>query len=359
MSKNTNYVEMLRNYRKANEPLLIFGGPGIGKSEICKQAADGDEVKDVRLSMMEPIDMRGMPVIGKVESKPSRKSGEDGVKVVDLTSTPTVEWARPDFLPTSGSGIILFDELNTADPSVQNAALQFILDRRCGPHKLGDGWWIVACGNKNTHKAHVNPLSAPLRNRFTIIEMEADFNQWRNWAMTIGNVHADVLGFMSATSGEHLYQPPVDEYGNFPTPRAWARVSRLITAGIEDREAIEGTVGKAAAGWFLEYRRETKNMPDIDALLEGKATYEDGPSKLSLTYAVVSNLLHRTIKKLDLLDKAAGVFQATNIRPEIASLFFAGIMAQKDNNVVTMLIKSKNFKAWNTKHSALLEAYKV
>ena len=342
---NSNYVEMIKSYRRAGVPLLIFGAPGIGKSEICKQAADGDEVKDVRLSMLEPVDMRGMPLVNRTSD-----------------SDPTVAWARPDFLPTSGSGIILFDEINTADPSVQNAALQFILDRRCGPHKLADGWWIVACGNKSSHKAHVNPLSAPLRNRFVIVEMEPDFNQWRNWAMTIGAIEPDVLGFMSYCSGEHLYQPPVDEYGNFPTPRAWATVSKLLKAGIDDRQAVEGAVGKAAAGWFLEYRREAKNLPDIDALLDGKTSYEDGPSKMSLTYAVVSNILHRTVRKLSIFEKAAGVMAGTNgcrIRPEIASLFFAGMLAQKDPKIMPMLIKSASFKSWNEKHKQLLADYKV
>jgi|LakMenEpi03Aug12_release.lakeMendotaPanAssembly.Ray.scaffolds.fasta_scaffold00026_118 hypothetical protein len=340
MAASINYVEKLKQYRNANVPLLIFGGPGIGKSEICKAAADGDEVKDVRLSMLEPVDMRGMPVV-------NRKG--DG-------SEFSVEWAKPDFLPKDGKGIILFDELNTADPSVQNAALQFILDRRCGPHKLGDGWWIVACGNKSSHKAHVNPLSAPLRNRFVILEMQPDFNQWRNWAMN-NLIHENVLGFMSSTSGQHLYSDPQDEYGNFPTPRGWTMVSRLLRNNITEREAIEGAIGKGAANWFIQYCNEIKVMPDIDALLDGKATYQDGPNKLSVTYAVVSNILYRALRNPNLIDKGANVMMS--IRPEISSLYFGGLLQQKNEKFMLAVMKSTNAKNWLSKHRSLLVPFEV
>jgi len=340
MTASINYVDKLKQYRSANVPLLIFGGPGIGKSEICKAAADGDEVKDVRLSMLEPVDMRGMPVV-------NRKG--DGTEF-------SVEWAKPDFLPTSGKGIILFDELNTADPSVQNAALQFILDRRCGPHKLGDGWWIVACGNKSSHKAHVNPLSAPLRNRFVILEMQPDFNQWRNWAMN-NYIHENVLGFMSSTSGQHLYSDPQDEYGNFPTPRGWTMVSRLLKGNITEREAVEGAIGRGAANWFIQYCNEIKVMPNIDDLLEGQATYQDGPNKLSVTYAVVSNILYRALRNINMIDKGANVMMG--IRPEISSLYFGGLLQQKNEKFMLAVMKSQNAKNWLSKHRSLLVPFEV
>ena len=340
MSASINYVEVLKNYRKANIPLLIFGGPGIGKSEICKQAAGEDEVKDVRLSMLEPVDMRGMPVV-------NRKG--DG-------SEFSVEWAKPDFLPKTGKGIILFDELNTADPSVQNAALQFILDRKCGPHTLGDGWWIVACGNKSGHKAHVNPLSGPLRNRFVILEMQPDFNQWRNWAIS-NNIHESVLAFLSSTAGQHLYSDPTDEYGNFPTPRGWTMVSRLLKNKITDREAIEGAVGKGASNWFMQYVNEIKVMPDIDKLLDGLITYQDGPNKLAVTYAVVSNILFRAIKNPSIIDKGAAIM--LTIRPEISSLYFGGLLQQKSDKFLLTVMKSANTKAWLTSHKGLLVPFEI
>jgi len=336
-------IEKLKQYRKANVPLLIFGGPGIGKSEICKAAAEGDEVKDVRLSMLEPVDLRGLPLPGNRDS-----------------ATPTVAWARPDFLPKEGKGIILFDELNTADPAVQNAALQFILDRRCGPHVLGKDWWIVACGNKASHKAHVNPLSAPLRNRFVILELEAEYEHWMNWALA-NSINPLVTGFMAFTKGEHLYKDPEgSEYSNFPTPRAWSRVSQLLNHNINGSDDLEGCVGKAAATLLASYIKETSKLPDIDDIIEGKAQFSDGSGMLSLTYGLVSGILHRTVKDAEITDKAVGALTRCSVRPEIAAIFFGGLLVQKDPTpYIREIGKSAQAKTWMTTHKQLLMPFQV
>ena len=46
-------------------PMLLLGPPGIGKSDIVRSvAADMKiELRDVRLSMLDPVDLRGFPVV--------------------------------------------------------------------------------------------------------------------------------------------------------------------------------------------------------------------------------------------------------------------------------------------------------
>jgi hypothetical protein len=186
--------------------------------------------------------------------------------------------------------------------------------------------------------------------------MAADFNQWRNWAIS-NSIHENVLGFMASTTGQHLYSDPTDEYGNFPTPRGWTMVSRLLKNGITDRNAIEGAIGKAAANWFLQYCKEVEIMPDIDKLLEGKDTYQDGPNKLSLTYAIVSNILFRSIKTPTIIGKA--VKAISNVRPEIASLYFGGIMSQNNDKYMLAIMKAPEAKEWIAKHRGLLLPFDV
>jgi MoxR-like ATPase len=53
---------------------------------------------------------------------------------------------RPDWMPTTGKGIIFLDELPQAPVTNQNIAAQLVNERRVGPHKLpqrvgGDGRW--------------------------------------------------------------------------------------------------------------------------------------------------------------------------------------------------------------------------
>ena len=107
-----------REFRSTREghhtPVMLWGPPGVGKSQMVAQIAarHGVAMTDIRLSQMEPSDLRGIPF----------RSGEH------------VEWAVPAMLPNvdrhGQDGILFLDEINAAPPSVSAAAYQLILDRR-------------------------------------------------------------------------------------------------------------------------------------------------------------------------------------------------------------------------------------
>ena len=125
---------------KHNRPLFLWGPPGIGKSEIVHQiGADIDaHVIDIRLSLWEPTDIKGIPYFDSNTSK--------------------MVWAPPSELPDQiladqHKQIILFmDEMNSAAPAVQAAAYQLVLNRRVGTYKLPDNVLIVAAGNREADK---------------------------------------------------------------------------------------------------------------------------------------------------------------------------------------------------------------
>lgn len=344
-ARSTDLVTTIKRNRKTGIPTFVFGPPGVGKSEQVHQAAGGEKVIDVRLSMLDPVDLRGLPTVTK---------GKDG---------SDVEWARPEFIPAEGSGIIVFDELNTAPIAVQNAALQIILDRKCGPHKLGDGWYIVACGNKASHKAHVNPMSAPLRNRFAIVEYEPTVEAWTRWAVK-NEVHDDVVAFLNFSS-DHLMSEPADEHSNFASPRAWSRVSQFIKAGINDVESYTQLVGRGSAVAFGAFQEEIADMPNIDDLIAGKAGFDHSTKRISVSYAVAMALASRLIRPKDgqkrsdeAIERCGEIVSA--LPPEIACLYFVNVLYAKDSADLTRkVIKSKSGQAWAKKHYTLLEKYGV
>ena len=160
----------LRRAFKANRPLFLWGPPGIGKSDIVKQMGEelDAHVIDIRLSLWEPTDIKGIPYFDSDSGK--------------------MAWAPPIELPDAEMGkkhkqIILFmDEMNSAAPAVQAAAYQLVLNRRVGTYKLPDNVLIVAAGNRESDKGVTYRMPAPLANRFIHLEMRVDHASWEIWA---------------------------------------------------------------------------------------------------------------------------------------------------------------------------------
>ena len=48
---------------EARQPVMVWGGPGCGKSEVAQQvaAAGGRTYYDVRALLLDPVDLRGIP----------------------------------------------------------------------------------------------------------------------------------------------------------------------------------------------------------------------------------------------------------------------------------------------------------
>lgn len=222
--------ELCRYYMKKGIPTYTKGPPGIGKSEMWQQIAEEEGIGfiDVRLAQMDPVDLRGLPhVEGNV-----------------------AKWARPDFLPTverdGERGIILFDELGDCGKAMQSAAYQPILNGCVGPHLIPPGWYRAGAGNDMKHRAGAMPMSSALANRFAWIIIEADLDCFIEYGVKAG-FHHYVLGFLKFRPNL-LHSMEGATLEAFPTPRAWAKVSKVCEAPADIRmKLIRGCVGDGAA----------------------------------------------------------------------------------------------------------------
>ena len=327
----------IRACREVNIPMLVFGAPGVGKSQQIHQAADeGDTIIDLRLNSLESIDLRGLPVI-------KRDADKNPVKV---------EWVRPEFIPWEGKGILFLDELNTAQPSVQNPALQLVLDRKIGSHHLGKGWYICAAANRAEDRAHTYPLSSALLDRFAIYDYTPDHVTWTKWAMQ-NDVHPDVIGYISF-SPSALLAPRKDEYSPSSNPRSWCYVSERLKKGQDSISQVRACVG-AQASEFCAYLKVCASLPNIAHLVEGKATFTENRKEISVAYAVAnavaSHLLnHATPEKV--LDNCVKVI--SGISPEPASLFYRRVMISAPEKLKTALFHSKEVAKWIKSNSDIL-----
>ena len=163
----------------SHTPTMLWGAPGIGKSQLISQVAKqhGVPLIDIRLSQMEPSDLRGIPF----------RKGE------------RVEWAVPQMLPNAKEhgekGILFLDEITTAPPSVSAAAYQLILDRKLGDYRVPEGWCIFAAGNRQGDRGVSYVMPAPLANRFSHFEFSLNLDDWVAWAFQ-NNIDERLIAFL-------------------------------------------------------------------------------------------------------------------------------------------------------------------
>lgn len=250
-------------------PVFLWGPPGIGKSSIVAQIAAQKKIGfiDLRLSLLDPTDLRGIPFFNAQK--------EEAV------------WAPPSFLPDGSQteGILFLDELNTAAPMVQASAYQLILDRKIGEYRLPDGWAIVAAGNRESDRGVVFRMASPLANRFVHLEMEANVEDWKVWAVGRG-IESSIVGFISYRPDALFAFDTQSDSRSFATPRTWEYVNEIIMSKPEPdlvMPLVSGAIGEELAAAYLGFKHVAGELPDIDAILEGRCdTIPDEPTALHM-----------------------------------------------------------------------------
>ena len=282
----TDLKQEIRDNMRIGLNTMIWGGPGIGKSEIPQQVANELNIPllDFRANLFDPVDVRGIPY---TRDDLSVASG-----AMKITS-----WAPPDIFPSEEThgprGLFMIDELPTAPPATQNAFLQLLLTRQVGNYKMPDGWSCLAAGNRLTDGASVYQMPSPVRNRLMHYELEPSLDAWCEWALK-NEVNTTLVSFMRYRPNL-LYSFKADEYA-FPTPRSWSFVDKRLrlTKNIDDSRlffGIAGAVGTGPAGEFLAFAKIADKLPDIDNLIANPSSYmpsEDPAVLYALTGAVAS-----------------------------------------------------------------------
>jgi hypothetical protein len=262
-------------------PVMLWGPPGVGKSDIVGQIAERHDVPvlDIRLSQMEPSDLRGIPF----------RSGE------------LVEWAIPAMLPDAQrhgtSGVLFLDEITSAPPSVSAAAYQLILDRRLGQYRVPDGWAIFAAGNRQGDRGVTYTMPAPLANRFSHFDVDINLDDWVAWAYT-NHIDERVIGFLRFRPELLFDFDPAHNPVAFPSPRSWEFTHRALKKFEEQPNlllgALQACVGPAAGVELNAFLSTLDQLPDIEAILRGEEV--SSPTEIDLQYAIASTLVGHAIR---------------------------------------------------------------
>jgi hypothetical protein len=197
-------IEMLvDNYNMRHRAnMMIWGAPGIGKTEIVKQARDKIQEKlgkalpvmIVTLAQMQPYDLNGIPLLL------SRFGSDKSIVTKDEFKGIEMNFAIPAWLPgedESEEGILFFDEINRADPDMLSASLTLLLDRQTqgGRYIMPNGWRIWAAGNREMD-GPVTPFEAAVASRFLggHVHLVPTIESWIKWARSPGGFYKDIEG---------------------------------------------------------------------------------------------------------------------------------------------------------------------
>jgi hypothetical protein len=282
----------IRHAMQKKRPIFLWGPPGIGKSDIVHQigASLNAKVIDIRLSLWEPTDIKGIPYFDSNANK--------------------MVWAPPSELPdeemaSKHERIVLFlDEMNSAAPAVQAAAYQLILNRKIGAYKLPDNVDIVAAGNREADKGVTFRMPAPLANRFIHLELSVNFDDWFAWSVQ-NNIHKDVVGFLTFSKKDLYDFDPKSASRSFATPRSWSFVSELLDDNLDDNtttDLVSGAIGEGLAIKFMAHRSVSGKLPNPTDILEGKVK-ELKTKEISAMYSLTVSLCYELKEASDKNDK--------------------------------------------------------
>jgi hypothetical protein len=339
---------------KTMPPLMVWGPPGVGKSSVIKAVADklGIEFRDYRLSQVEPVDLRGLPVPNK-ENK-------------------SVEWFVTGDFPRDkkSKGIILFDEISAADRSLQVAAYELILDRRLGSlYSLPDGWLIVAAGNRAEDRAVSCTMSSALANRFMHVEMGVNSEDWMDWGRGHG-IEPSVLGFIqfkphmlfSQNEGENLER-------GWPSPRSWHRVSEVVKICKNEgllRKMVYGLIGNATGTEFMSFLKLNRKFENVlEYMLDAKKKVEI-PEKIDERHAFISAMVYLLWQGKNAEEEKKRIDGFIRIvmelTPDFAQMAMLNARCAGDpveqNRRVMAIVKHPRFAEWRKAYGATMNKYR-
>lgn len=279
---------LMKFCKKANKALMMFGGAGLGKSQVMKQVANemfgerDDNLVDFRLADKDPTDVVGVQI-----------------PVTDDNGKTRTVYALPDFWPEDPDweGIIFLDELLHADNYLQKVAFQIVLDHKIGKYTFPKGAVFAAAGNRPGDGTAVTMMEAPLANRFIVVELDYDASVWMQDYALRKNVHPSVIGFIQANPDklenfEAMYEINSPAYA---TPRTWVTASDILYS-YEDGDltsrlamaALQGCIGGPLMKELWYYHTRVADMVPIEKVMDGSIKEHTGSDSSDVLWTLGS-----------------------------------------------------------------------
>ncbi|TCP58711.1 MoxR-like ATPase [Rhodovulum bhavnagarense] len=236
---------------------MMHGRPGVGKTQIVAQLAQekGALLFDLRLTTIEPHDLRGLPYYDH--------------------DTQKTRWYRPEDLPDDPAhpAILFLDELTAASPMLQPTVYGLLQERRVGRHRLPGNVFVVAAGNTVEDGAIAYQMNTALSDRLIHLHVQAAATDWLDSYAVPRGLHPAVIAFIKTRADllDTTERALAEGMLIATTPRSWERVSQIMRA-VPDRRIrnvlIAGTLGEAVAAEFAMIADDIAATVQVHDMLE-------------------------------------------------------------------------------------------
>lgn len=304
-------------------PLLLIGPPGIGKTAIMEQAAAACGVGFVSYTMTHHTRQSaiGLPFIER--------------RTFDGREYAVTEYTMSEIIASvfrcieeSGcrEGLLFLDEINCVSETLAPAMLQFLQNKTFGSHRLPEGWVLAAAGNPPEYNKSVREFDIATLDRLKYIEVEADYDAWRTYALEM-NIHGAVLAYLD-THRDRFYvlkQTYTDKL--FATARGWEDLSCLllqyealdlpVTADLMKQYLHSEELAQDFAGYYQLFETRKKAVP-LPAMMEGDETAASVCKNILIT-ASFDEKLHLVHQMLSFLGCRLGDWSSGQEQAELSS----------------------------------------
>lgn len=326
---------IIRDCIDADQPVMLWSAPGIGKSAIVEQVtkAAGRDMFTVLAHLKEAPDLSGYLVMTECRR-----------------DEPPVMTAPADLPATTHPtpSVLFLDEINGAPQDVQGSLYQLVQFGRLNNYRLPKDCARIAAGNRTNDRGVTKPMPTPLRNRFMHLTIEADREQWLAWAMQSGLAQRAPLIYSYhhfERNGLMVFDPKSDEAA-FASPRSWEALSRYMAVNASPSlAAITGTIGTGQGTAFAGFCKVAAELPPAEMVFFSPDTAPI-PREPSALFAVCGNLAAACeVQHMD------AIVQYLDRLPDEYSALCMDIIRAKITPAVLMHLPA--FTKWAQKHKYL------
>ncbi len=233
-------------------PIFLIGAPGIGKTAIMEQVAQELSIGLVSYSMTHHTRQSalGLPFIEHKEYE-----GQE-YDVSEYTMSEIIS-SIYDVMKRSGmrEGILFLDEINCVSETLSPSMLQFLQYKIFGRHSVPEGWVIVTAGNPPEYNKSVREFDVVTLDRLKIMEVEADYPAWKEYASEKG-LHNAIISYLELKKEDFYHVETTVRGKSYITARGWEDLSQILQ--LYEEEGLP--VDEALIGQYLRNDRIVKEF---------------------------------------------------------------------------------------------------